>query len=85
MLDSNTYIKNKDWDKLKELDTRLDKISKDNGAVFLSPLDELCKDKKCLAVVKYQSKYWLTSWDNGHLTEAGSVYLYKALEKKVNE
>ncbi|MBT8551986.1 acyltransferase [Polynucleobacter paneuropaeus] len=82
-LDTGAYIEMPSYKKLKEVDAQLERISKYNQAEYLGPLDNLCKGQNCLAVVKYNSKYWLTSWDSGHLTEAGSVNLYRLMEKSI--
>ena len=84
-LNSNEYIHMKMYELLSTLDNKLIRISQNNGVDFISPLNNLCIDQNCLASVNFKSKYWLTSWDNGHLTEAGSVYLFKVLEKEINK
>jgi hypothetical protein len=45
-----------------------------SGAVFVSPIDELCDERGCLLTTD-RDKWTPLAWDAAHLTEAGSVYL----------
>ena len=45
------------------------------GRTIRSALDALCSSGNCLAVIPYKGRFELVAWDNGHLTEAGSVLL----------
>jgi peptidoglycan/LPS O-acetylase OafA/YrhL len=46
------------------------------GAVFVSPIDELCNERGCLLTTD-RDKWTPLAWDAAHLTEAGSVYLIR--------
>ena len=60
---------------LAELDSELSRVATGHGAGFKSALAPLCTPGNCLAVIPYKGGYELTAWDNGHLTEAGSMLL----------
>jgi peptidoglycan/LPS O-acetylase OafA/YrhL len=75
-LGEDHYVAMPSYQKLNAVDTRLKQLSRVYGIQFLSILDNMCIDAQCLAVTEYRGKHWLTSWDNGHLSEAGSLFLY---------
>jgi peptidoglycan/LPS O-acetylase OafA/YrhL len=68
--------------KLKALDTNIAAITQSLEVKFLSPIDVMCQEGKCLATTSYDGKIHLTAWDYGHLTEAGSVLLAQRLFTK---
>ncbi|MFZ6659137.1 acyltransferase family protein [Undibacterium sp. TJN19] len=83
-LSQEEYIQMPTYKKLKDVDRRLMILANTNKVEFISLLDSVCIGEKCLAVTKYKSEFWLTAWDNGHLTEAGSVYIYTKMKKLIN-
>ena len=77
------YIYTPLYIELKKLDTKLATLATEEDIEFISILDNFCVDKKCLAVIEYKSKPSLTIFDNGHLTEAGSIFLFTQLKKSL--
>jgi hypothetical protein len=68
--------------KLNALDKNIAAVAQALEVEFLSPIEHLCLNGKCLASTLYQEKIHLTAWDYGHLTEAGSVLLSQRLFQK---
>ncbi|HEX5055627.1 MAG TPA: acyltransferase family protein [Gammaproteobacteria bacterium] len=64
---------------LEKVDKELALLASKQGVIFLSALNNLCIDEKCLAVVGFKNGYELTAWDNAHLTEASSLLLARKL------
>lgn len=60
---------------LETLDLALRAAAESSGALFLSPLRELCGDTGCQVVTGFNGGFWLVAWDYAHLTEAGSLLL----------
>ena len=54
-----------------------------HGAQFVSIIDDLCDGDECPVVVKFESSFAPTTWDNAHLTEAGSIFIAKHLQAKL--
>lgn len=74
------YIPMPLYNELMQVDKKLIALANEKKINYISILDNLCVENKCLAVTKYNSKFWLTTWDDGHLTEGGSVYLYTKIK-----
>jgi peptidoglycan/LPS O-acetylase OafA/YrhL len=51
-------------------------------ATYFSPLDAMCDKSGCLATVNGQAD-GLTTWDYGHLTAPGAVYLARKLAESI--
>ena len=81
-LDQEWHLINIGLSKLEALDKSIAVVTNSLGIEFLSPIEHLCRDGKCLASTLYQEKIHLTAWDYGHLTEAGSVLLGQKLFHK---
>lgn len=73
------YMKMPSYEYLNSIDKDFVRLSKDKGFKFISLLDYLCLDEKCLAVTEYKNELWLTSFDSGHFTVAGSVYVFSKI------
>jgi len=73
------YVHISFYNELIRVDKELIALANEENINFVSILDNFCIEKKCLAITNYNSKFWLTTWDNGHLTEAGSVFLFTKL------
>jgi hypothetical protein len=78
-LSQEWHLVNIDLPKIKTLDANIFAITQALEVGFLSPIDALCQDGKCLATTPYDGKIHLTAWDYGHLTEAGSALLAQKL------
>ena len=74
------YIKLPNYKKLKELDEKLKTLEKFENVKFISALDQLCVEEKCLAIIKYKEEYWITSPDFHHLNEASSIFLFNKIK-----
>lgn len=65
-----------DFTRQKDIDDTLNKISKDNDIIYISPFYALCNELGCLT--RWGEKITdLTSLDFGHLTESTSIYIMK--------
>ncbi len=64
---------------LRHIDEDLREAADSNGARFLSAIDSLCTENVCKAIAELDGKRDLTTWDNSHLTQAGSIFLSKKL------
>ena len=78
------YIYLPSYSELKKIDTELITLANKKKINYISILDNFCVENLCLAVTEYKSTFWLTTWDNGHLTEAGSIYLFTKLKNIIN-
>ena len=50
-----------------------------SNAIFLRPIDFLCRENQCKATHEYNDTQYPLAWDYGHLTEGGAVYIAKRL------
>lgn len=78
-LDKISYIDTPRLSDLRKLDESYRIAALNNGVLFFSALDVLCKNETCLAVAEMNGRYEPIAWDNEHLTEAGSLLLVKKL------
>ncbi len=74
------YIKLPNYKKLKELDEKLKTLEKFENVKFISALDQMCVEEKCLGIIKYKEEYWITSPDFHHLNEASSIFLFNKIK-----
>jgi len=84
-LNRSNYIQLLSYKKLKNVDEKLSALANIKKVEFISILDNLCVNRKCLATTEYKSKFWPTAWDSGHLTEAGSVHLYTKMRELIHK
>jgi hypothetical protein len=78
-LNNEHFIINNKLDLFLKIDDRLNKIAKEENLIFLSSINQLCENNKCLATSKYKDNFSMLAWYYGHLTEAGSVLLTQKL------
>ncbi|HEY3487170.1 MAG TPA: SGNH hydrolase domain-containing protein, partial [Gammaproteobacteria bacterium] len=78
-LNQEQYLFMPDFKRLEKIDKDLALLASKNDVVFLSALNKLCLNEKCLAVIAYETGFQLTAWDHAHLTEASSLLLAKKL------
>jgi peptidoglycan/LPS O-acetylase OafA/YrhL len=79
-LDNEKYIKLPNYKKLKEIDEKLKTLEKFENVKFISALDQMCVEEKCLGIIKYKEEYWITSPDFHHLNEASSIFLFNKIK-----
>jgi len=79
-LNGEKYIKLLKYKKLKEIDEKLKTLERFENVKFISALDQMCIEDKCLAILKYQEEYFITSPDLYHLTEASSIFLFNKIK-----
>ena len=80
-LDEEKYLTMPSFERLLKVDAELKNLAQENGLEFISIIENMCLENKCLAVINYDKKFELTSWDDGHLTQAGAIFLVKKLLK----
>lgn len=76
-LEGDTYVEMPKYRELKLIDKKLKSLADVNEVEFMSALDRMCISSKCLVAYRYKGDYSLSSYDGGHLTEAGSLFLWK--------
>lgn len=64
---------------LELADSKLRDIANSTGAVYFSALQQFCDTINCALVVDVNGKRELLSWDTGHLTVPGSIWLAEKL------
>jgi peptidoglycan/LPS O-acetylase OafA/YrhL len=74
-LDQETYLKMPLYNKLSQLEEKIKVISERHRVNYLSPFARMCQKDECLAVGKVGSRFALTAFDYGHLTEEGADIL----------
>jgi hypothetical protein len=74
-LDGEHFVTNPALGELRLMDQTLREQSIRHGAVYLSPLQALCTESKCVATVAERNAVVPIAWDEAHLTEAGSIFL----------
>lgn len=79
-LDNEKYIKLSNYKKLKEIDDKLKTLERFKNVKFISALDQMCIEDKCLAIFKHEGKYWISSADFHHLNEASSIFLFNKIK-----
>ncbi len=83
-LDQVRYLDLSSYEELVKIDSKLIDLAKEKEIQYISVLDQLCVNGKCLAVTQYKGTFFPTTVDGGHLTEAGSVYLFTQLKDIIN-
>jgi peptidoglycan/LPS O-acetylase OafA/YrhL len=83
-VDKERYMETPIWQELVAMDKELELIADGNDARFVSAIENLCVDGKCRIVTSSKEGWALTTWDNAHLTEAGSLLLAKQLLHNIN-
>ncbi len=63
-----------------EQDKYINSLIPENDAIYIDSLNIFCKKNKCKVTTKYENKTIPISWDYGHLTEGGSIFLAKEIE-----
>ena len=79
-LNGEKYIKLLKYKKLREIDEKLKTLERFENVKFISALDQMCIEDKCLAILKYKEEYFITSPDLHHLTEASSIFLFNKIK-----
>ena len=79
-LNGEKYIKLLKYKKLREIDEKLKTLERFENVKFISALDQMCIEDKCLAILKYKEEYFVTSPDLHHLTEASSIFLFNKIK-----
>ncbi len=79
-LNGEKYITVPNYKKLKEIDEKLKTLERFENVKFISALDQMCIEDKCLAIIKYNEEYWVTSPDFHHLNEASSIFLFNKIK-----
>jgi peptidoglycan/LPS O-acetylase OafA/YrhL len=74
-LNGQYYLSNELVDNLREYDEVLRTAALSSDADFMSPIDEMCGAKGCLATIEYEGTVMPTTWDESHLTTGASVFL----------
>lgn len=77
--DGPVYFTSPLFSQLTTSDQQLAEFAQQSGIQFVSALDLLCRQDACLAVTLTDLGPRLTAFDYGHLTEAGSDHLVRAL------
>ncbi len=78
------YVYMPSYSELMKVDEELISLAREKNIKYISILDNFCIEKKCLATTEYNTGFWLTTWDTGHLTEAGSIFLFTKLKNIIN-
>lgn len=78
------YIRNPGLNSLLEVSDTLMIVANETAATYLSAIDALCQGQMCAAVTDLNSSQSLTTFDYGHLTDAGSVLLANRLLKRID-
>lgn len=73
--EENQYRVNPELPKLRALDSGIAAEAAAAGASFLSALDILCREDKCLTTISYEGEVVPTACDKVHLTEASSLFI----------
>ncbi len=63
-------------------DQTLELATKDGLATYVSPIQSLCNEFGCPAVIKMGSELYPVAWDDAHLTVEGSQYVVRHLFKQ---
>ncbi len=72
------------YSELKSQDERLRSAADSSGAIFLSVLDLLCASGRCRATSDFQGRPSLTTFDYGHLSESGAVFVAEGFLRKLS-
>lgn len=69
---------------IRNIDDALMVAAEAHGATFISALDGFCQDHRCRTIVAQNDQPQLTTFDYGHLTEAGSIFLARYILSRVH-
>lgn len=70
------------YDEIKKTDDSLEKIATKESITFISLLNHLCLDKKCISLLQDKGGGKPIAWDYGHLTAEGSLFIYDKIFKE---
>lgn len=82
---NNEYWAANDTSKILERDEELRAITTRSGARFVSLLDVLCREDRCLAVMQTGKTFSTTAWDYGHLTQPASQMVSRGIISALNK
>lgn len=68
-----------------DIDSTLAKVSEQNSINFISPINLMCVNDECPAILSESPSIVLTAWDYGHLTAEGSVFLAKKIADTIDK
>ncbi|EOT8832004.1 acyltransferase family protein [Escherichia fergusonii] len=69
---------------LRDNDKYLRNLSKDNKFTYVSPLDAMCTDSYCKAIVGHKTAYPI-QYDNAHLTPEGAKWFIGKVENQISK
>lgn len=69
---------------LRDNDVYLRGLAKDNSLTYISPLDTMCTESYCKAIIGHKNAYPL-QFDFAHLTPEGSRWFIEEVEKQVSK
>lgn len=69
---------------LRKNDNYLRKLSKDNNITYISPLDAMCTDTYCKAIIGHKVSYPV-QYDNAHLTPEGSRWFVEKVKDQISK
>jgi peptidoglycan/LPS O-acetylase OafA/YrhL len=69
---------------LRKNDKYLRKLSKENNLTYISPLDAMCTDSYCKAIIGHKTAYPV-QYDNAHLTPEGSRWFVEEVKKQISQ
>lgn len=78
-LETAKPLKNGGLARLKPYDADLQTATEAGGAIFLSAVDAMCTNSFCITTATWNGKTELATWDYGHPTVPGSIWLLEHL------
>lgn len=69
---------------LRDNDAYLRELAKDNSLTYISPLDTMCTESYCKAIIGHKNAYPV-QFDFAHLTPEGSRWFIEEVEKQVSK
>jgi hypothetical protein len=78
-LDGEYFLANRGVEALTRVDEPVRAAAMGTGVEFVAPIEELCGTSGCLATISHEGTVMPTTWDEGHLTTAASLFLARRI------
>ncbi len=83
LIQSFMYVNSERMEQIRQSDSLLEAILSEFSIKYIKPIEELCRGNECLATIPYEDGVELITWDMGHLSEGGSIYMAETIWQKL--
>lgn len=82
-IDERPLIQNYNRVHFNQIDSKLFKLAQSNNIHYISMINEFCNDDGCKVFLGESNEISLSTWDYGHLTAEGSIFVSHLFKKQI--